>query len=232
MYVLATHPHWRDVITLIFGLWSEHQDITPLTGRLFDEASDLEPATGETLFVALECALKCDVPPQGTQALLAQQLARSIGGSAPKYSEHLRGSAARLLAHLIDSAGIDQFAPVLLDGMKSENVVAAAAFIDFIGRLETPGRLSASFVDQFQDCFKSRREAVIRSTCIGALARRPEFRSDKALEQLKRAFNSNVAEKHAGLRALESVPTLTRRFMPELLELLEDNNPLISAAAS
>ena len=137
-----------------------------------------------------------------------------------------------MVGQLIDAAGIDQFAPVLLNGMKSEDVVASAAFVDFIGRLETPSRLPTSFVDRFQDCFASRRETVIRSACIGALARRPELRSENALAQLQRAFRSNVAEKHAGLRALESVPTLTRRYMPQLLHLLEDNNPVISAAAS
>ena len=232
MYALATHPHWRDVVTLMFGLWSEHQDITPLTGRLFDESSELEAITSETLFVALECALECDVPPLGTQSILAQRLARSLEGGALKYSEHLRASAARLVGQLIDSAGIDQFAPVLLDGMKSEDVVASAAFVDFIGRLEAPARLPASFVERFLNCFASRRETAFRSACIGALARRPELRSDEALVQLKRAFKSNVAEKHAGLRALESVPILTRRYIPDLLELLEDKNPVISAAAA
>ena len=232
MYALATHPHWRDVVTLMFGLWSEHQDITPLMDRLFDESSELESITSETLFVALECALECDVPPQGTQSILAQRLASSLECGALKYSEHLRASAARLVGQLIDAAGIDQFAPVLLNGMKSEDVVASAAFVDFIGLLETPSRLTAPFIDQFQDCFANRRETVIRNACIGALAKRPELRSDNALAQLQRAFGSNVAEKHAGLSALESVPTLTRRYMPQLLNLLEDNNPLISAAAS
>ena len=232
VYGLATHPHWRDVITLMFGLWSEYQDITPLTDRLFHEAKELDPLTGETLFVALECALECDVPPQGTQIILAQQLEVALMSGALKYSEQLRTSAARLVGQLIDSAGMDQFAPMLLNGMQSSDVVAAAAFIDFMGRLETSGRLPVSLVDQFHVCFMGRRETVIRSACIGALARRADLRSDDALTQLQRAFSSNLAEKHAALRALDAVPALIRRFVPALVELLEDNSPLISSTAS
>ena len=232
MSSLATNPHWRDVITLMFGLWSEHNDITGLMHNLLDHAGELEPITNERLLLALACSLECDVPPQETLVLISGHVHRSLIDGAMKYSEHLRATAARPLSQLIDSAGMDFFEPILLEGIGSDDASSAAAFVDFLGLLEAPGRFSGKVVECFETYFADQRETVFRIACIGALARRAEFRSDAALAEFRRSLNANVAEKHAALRALEGMPSLAPRFINELLALLDDNNSLVASEAA
>ena len=52
---LAKNPQWRDVITLMFGLMSEHQDISDILTRMVAVESQLERATNERLQLAFDC---------------------------------------------------------------------------------------------------------------------------------------------------------------------------------
>ena len=110
--------------------------------------------------------------------------------------------------------------------------MVAAAFIDFVGRLEESELFDKQMVDCFVDNFVSRKEAVVRTACAGALMRRPEFRTETALNNLSLCLKGNLVEKHAAVKAIEGNPALARFFVSELTDLLDDKNQLVSSSAA
>ena len=229
---LASHPHWRDVITLIFGLLSEHNDISGLLEEMVEHESDLEAVTNERLRLGFECALECEVPPRESQELLAKWLSKSLKSGALRHSEQLRESMAALVDRLLASAGVEVFEPMLCQGVVEEQAPAAAAFIDFVGRLSEASKIGTALVERFEETFDSRKETVVRAACAGAIMRRPEFRTERSLERLRRCLKGNVVEKHAGIKAIENNPGLAREFQTEMAALLDDTSQLIATSAA
>ena len=110
--------------------------------------------------------------------------------------------------------------------------MVAAAFIDFAGRLEEVEFFNSRLVACFEENFISRKDSVIRTACAGALMRRPEFRTEGAVNNLRLCLKGNLVEKHAAVKAIEGNPSLARFFLPELTELLDDTSQLISSSAA
>ena len=216
----------------MFGLLSEHHDITNLLVKLIQHETELESITNERLLLAFECALECDVPPQETQKFLAEHVWKSLSEGALKHSEHLRETMASSVDQMIGSAGIEMFENMFLKGMRSEDSTTAAAFIDFIGYLKEPLRLSSSIVACFEQAFSRRKDTVIRTACTGALMRRAEFRTEKATAELSSCFDGNLVEKHAAIKVMETNPSLVHKFHDELTALLDDANQLIASSAA
>lgn len=229
---LANHAHWRDVITLIFGLLSEHHDISSLLANMVQHETDLETVTNERLQLGFECALECEVPPRESQELLAGWLSSSLTSGALRHSEHLREALAALVDRLFASAGVEVFEEVLLQGIDNDKPTVAAAFIDFIGRLNEAPRLGTRLIKSFEGTFDSRKETVVRAACAGAIMRRPEFRTELAIERLRVCLRGNLVEKHAAIKAIESNPGLARRFQDELTSLLDDSSQLVATSAA
>ena len=229
---LATHPHWRDVVTLMFGLWSEHHDITQLIVKLIQYETELESITNERLLIAFECALECDVPPQEAQRVLAEHIQKSLSEGALKHSEHLRETMASSVDQLVGSAGGQMFENMFLEGMSSDDPTTTAAFVDFVSRLKDPPLINSSIVACFDQAFSRRGDTVIRAACAGALARRAEFRTEKAVTEFSHCLDGNLVEKHAAVKAAEDVPVLARQFQDELIALLDDSNSLIASLAA
>ena len=229
---LANHPYWRDVITLMFGLLSEHQDISHLLTKMVQHETQVEAVTNERLRLAFDCALECEVPPQETQKMLAECLGRSLTDGALRHSEDLRESLASSIDRVLASAGVELFEPMFLEGMQNEKSTIAAAFIDFLGRLEEAARFSPSVLECFERSFSTRKDTVIRTASAGVLMRRPEFRTDEALNKLRTCLRGNLVEKHAAVKAIESIPGLAQRFQSDLTALLDDSNELIGSIRS
>ena len=229
---LATHPHWRDVVTLMFGLRSEHHDVTGHIRGLIDHADPLEAVTNERLLIAFECALECDVPPQSTQNLLAAGVAESLKDGALKHSEQLRKNVCALVDQLVAAAGGQFSEELVVNGIEDENATVSAAFIDFAGRLSEPPTFGPGVIEAFERVFSERREPVVRSACIGASIRRVDLRTPRCLEELGRCLSANLVEKHAALTGMESKPELGRQFHKEVIELLDDPSAIISSSAA
>ena len=229
---LATNPHWRDVITLLFGILSEQYDISSLLRELIEFESDIESITQERMILAFDCALECDVPPHETQRMLAQQVERSLTEGALKHSEFLRGKTAQFVDQLIASSGMGLFEEMLVVGVGAEDGTVAAAHIDFMGRLEEPERFEKRLVDAFEDAFCGRRESVVRASCAGALTRRTELRTPTVLAELERCLTRSIIEKHSAITAIEIAPELGAGIQSSIVSLLDDSNRLISSAAA
>ena len=228
----ASDPHWRDVVTLMFGLRSEHYDITPQIKMLAQGNDRLEAITNEKLLLAFECALECDVPPQETQAVLVARMGDSLSSGAMKHSEYLRDAVARFVDQVVVAAGGQLFEDALARGMNARDGTAAAAFIDLAGRLKEPAQFGSSVVQAFEDAFTGRKEPTLRAACIGACTRRLDLRTDRVLEELRECLSGNVVEKHAALRGMESRPELCQRFSRDVARLLDDGNAVVSSSAA
>lgn len=229
---VATHPHWRDVITLMFGLWSEHHDVTDLLIELLDYESDLETITNERLILGIECAEECDVPPEGAQSLLAARIDQSLKEGALRHSDFLREAVAVALDKLVASAGFEMFEDMLVQGVTNSDPAIAAAFMDFIGRLKEPTKFNGKITSVFEKTFVERKDTVIRTAGAGALSRRAEFRSEVVTPQLEKCLKGNVAEKLAAIKAVQAGPELARRFEKQLASLLDDDSALIASSAA
>ena len=197
---VANHPYWRDVITLMFGLLSEHQDISALLENMVQHESELESVTNGRLRLAFDCALECEVPPQESQRMLCDSLRDSLTRGALRYSDRLRESFATPVGRLLASAGGAFFEAMFLEGIKSEDPGVAAAFIDFVGRLTEVGQFDPQVVDVFEEIVESRDEAVIRVACSGAVMRRAEFRTERALSALEACYRGNLVQKQFNSR--------------------------------
>lgn len=229
---LANNPQWRDVITLMSGLLSEHQNISSFLATIVQHNDEAEKVTNERLRLAFDCGLECETPPLETQKMLADRLYESLNQGALRYSEQLRQSLATLLDRLVSSSGSEVFKPSLVRGIKHEDPVVAAAFIDFVGRLKETELFDQTLVTCFEEAFSTRTDTVIRTACAGALMRRPEFRTEKASRNIGACLKGNLIEKHAAVKAVESNPGLARSFVAELNELLDDKSQLISSSAA
>ena len=229
---LATNPHWRDVITLLFGIRSEQCDVTSLLRKLIEFESDTEPITQERMILAFDCALECDVPPQETQRMLAQQVERSLTAGVLKYSEFLRKKIAGFVDQLIASSGMGFFEEMLVVGVGAEDGTVAAAHIDFMGRLKEPERFEERLVDAFENAFCGRRESVVRASCAGALTRRVELRTTAVLAELERCLTRSILEKHSAITAIEIAPELGAGIQSSIVSLLDDPHRLISSSAA
>ena len=228
---LATNPHWRDVITLLFGIRSEQYDVTSLLRKLVEFESDTEPITQERIILAFDCALECDIPPHETQRMLSHQVERSLAEGALKHSELLREKVAGLVDQLITSAGMGVFEEMLVGGVGAEDGTVAAAYIDFMGRLKEPERFETRIVKAFEDAF-CRRESVVRASCVGVLTRRTDLRTPRALAELDLCLTRSILEKHSAITAIEVAPELGKGIQPRIMSLLDDHNRLISSSAA
>ncbi len=229
---LAISSQWRDVTTLLFGLLSEHSDISPYIQSVLELDSEVEEITNDKLLLALECAVECDVPPVETQKLLANRLRQSLSSGALGHSDEMRESVANALSQLVESAGLEIFEPMFLDGMSNSNATIAAAFVDFVGRLRDPMHLSARMVEQFENIYAKSDSAVLNISCAGAFSRRADFRTEVSIDALGDGFGGNILERHAVLKAVTMIPSLAQRYEEKIVDLLDDPNTLIVSAAA
>ena len=229
---LVANPQWRDVITLLFGLLSEHRDISAYIQCVLELEPDMEEITNHRLLLAIECAVECDVPPLEAQRLLANNLRQSLISGALSHSDEVRESIAGALDQLVGSAGFEVFECILLQGMCSDDATIAAAFVDFVGRLREPMQFGKDMVIAFENVYSSNDASVLKIACAGALSRRADFRTLVAMEMLEKSFCGGLLERHTALKAVVLVPGLARRFESELVRLLDDPNALIASAAA
>lgn len=226
----SSNRRWRDVITLLFGIASEHTDITPYLKAVLDGQAPGEEVTKTRLLLAIDCAAECDVPPHQAQELLAEAVFGVVATGSGRFSAELRAELAKRLEAILVSSGatLDE----MLDrGLHSDSDVICAAFVDLVAQFGDDVELSKKVCESFSQVF-GRNNSVVRASAMAAIERRPELRSPEALDALKRALGAGVVEKHAALKAVGVIPKFQEDCKDELRQLLDDKNAWIAKAAA
>ena len=227
---VAGNPRWKDVITLLFGILSEHSDVTPAIEALLSETSPTQDISKSRLLLAMECAAECDVPPLGTQKLLANAISETVSRGVGRTSGAIRSSIAEKLGVFLLSAGA-KFEAILSEGLQSKDALTAAAFADLIAKLPLDVQLSDSIVESFNVLFV-RQEAVTTAACMFAVERRDELRIDNSRPAVVRALKGSLVEKHAALKVLAAVPAYYEQCAQQVEDLLDDANDFIASTAA
>ena len=90
--------------------------------------------------------------------------------------------------------------------------------------------LPVSLVSAFEDYLEN-EDPVARATAMHAIERRPELRTEKSMDVLRKTLKGTLVEKHAALKVVAVMP-LDESLRENTRELLDDPNSLISAAAA
>jgi len=227
---LCSNPRWRDVVTLLFGMLSEQGDVTPLLERILSAPSAEEPITQFRLLLALDAAAECDVPPEQSQTLLARAVFETVAHGAARYSVELRQSIAGRLDHFLEGPGM-RVESALVQGLRDEDPLSAAAFADLIARIDDTLTLSTEIAAAFDDLL-DQANPVTRAAAMHAIEARRELRTQKARECVRKTLKGSLVEKHAALKVIAAIPAFGEELRTSVKELLEDPSPLISASAA
>lgn len=228
---LSSNPRWKDVITLLFGILSEQGNVTPLLERILeDDTTTTEAISKYKTFLALDCASECDVPPEATQDLLANEIYRTLTQGAGRYSTDVRNGLARRLEYFLFGAG-PRIEPALCKGLREGNAVIAATFADLIARFGETITLSDRVIEAFEVCLEH-KHPVTRGAALHAIERRPELRSEKSRDVVRESLSGSLVEKHAALKAISAVPAYLESMAREVRDLLDDPSPLIAGIAA
>ena len=226
---LAANPRWRDVTTLLFGMLSEQGDITLLLKGLLTGETPSEEISKYKTVLALDCANECDVPPEESQELLAAAVHATISTGAGRYCPDLRRKIAERIEPLLQGTS-RSMERVLARGLRGDDPVSSAAFADLMALIGGGIALPSSLVSAFED-YLDNEDPVARATAMHAIERRPELRTEKSMDVLRKTLKGNLVEKHAALKVVAVMP-LDESLREPTRELLDDPNSLISAAAA
>lgn len=227
---IASNPRWKDVVTLLFGVLSEHGDVTPALQALLAFNSPTQQITQSRLLLALECAAECDVPPIAAQVLLSNAVGIAMASGVGRTSGSVRGALAEKLSFFLQGAST-KFETMLIGGLQSSDRVTAAAFVDLIAQLPLEVRISAAVVGAFESLL-GRSDAMTTAAVMFALERQEELRLSSAIPAITRALRGSLAEKHAALKALATVPAYYASLANSVIELLDDPNELVASTAA
>jgi hypothetical protein len=227
---VAGNPRWKDVVTLLFGVLSEHGDVTPALQALLAHESPTEQITRSRLLLALECAAECDVPPIAAQQLLARAVANTVSAGAGRVSGNMRAALADKLAFFLQGASA-KFELALVEGLQSSDGIAASAFVDLIANLPLEVSLSMAVVEAFA-ALVDRPDAVTTAAVMFAVERRDQLRLKSAIPAIQRALRGSLAEKHAALKTLSAVPAYYDSCTENVIQLLDDPNDFVASTAA
>lgn len=227
---LSRNPRWKDITTLMFGILSDQSDVTDKLEILLRDDTDAGQVTKYKLLLALDCASECDVPPEGAQELLADEIYKTLTVGAGKFSADLREEIAERLRHFLQGAG-PRMEDALIRGLACTDPIARAAFYDLVSRLDVSLKLSQSILESFAAGMAERHPAV-QTAAMLAIEAHPDLRGEKSEETVRIALSGSVPEKHAALKVLTVVPEYYARQQDKVRPLLDDGNVLISELAA
>jgi hypothetical protein len=223
---LSRNPRWKDVTTLMFGLLSDHTDVTDKLEVLLRDDTSAGLITKYKLLLAMDCASECDVPPEGAQNLLAEEIYNTIASGAGRFSTDLRDEIASRLRYFLQGAG-PRIEVAILRGLATKDVLAKAAFCDLVSRIDSTVQLSKAIVEGFVESLAEQHPAV-QTAAMLAIEAHPDLRGTSAEHVVKRALSGSISEKHAALKVLIAVPEFHIKMEESVMSLLDDANVLIS----
>ena len=227
---LSRNPRWKDVTTLIFGILSDHSDVTLQLQSLLADETDADEITKYKLLLGMDCASECDVPPEGAQDLLAEEIYRTVANGAGRYSPELRGEIAERLRHFLQGAG-PRIEVALVRGLQDSDPIAKAAFCDLLSRIDSSIKLPPDAICAFSECLLETHPAV-QAAAMLAIETHACLRDERAIDALGNALKGSISEKHAALKVIGAVPELHAHVADKIQPLLDDYNALISGLAA
>lgn len=225
------NSRWNDVITLMFGILSEQHDITNFLSSILRDRSESDKITSKGLLVGFDCALECDVPPEAAQKLIVNKTSSIMENGAARVSLDLRIDIAKRLSQLLQATGSAYIESFLLNGMSNKVACVAAAYIDLVSHLDKSIVIKSRGIEIFEKAF-DRSEQVVRCACIEAMQSKPELRTENAIENLRKGLKKGVVERHMSLKTIEVMSGVMDIVWEEVVDLLDDGNPMIANAAS
>lgn len=226
---LAGKQRWHDVITLLVGMLSEQADVTPLLKKLVlsDGENDI---SHYLLFLAIDCAAECEVPPEASQELVASAVYHCVHSGTARYSAELRAELAQRILPFMTGARA-RFDTIFTKGLSSTDPIASAAFADLIARIDPDIPMSTSVIDAFERCLDHSHPTTRRAS-LYAMESRSEFRGARALEIINDSLKRSFEEKSAALLLILSIPDYSTSTRARLRELLDDKDGLIRSRAA
>lgn len=230
---LILNPKWQPIITLMFGILGDKDDISDLLEEIVNERCLSESITKTRLLVGFDSALESDVPPDKVQKLLAKLIKNSVENGPAKYSSSLRTDLSERISIIVSTTGSTFFQEMLLEGLDSTDNQILAAYIDLVGNIKNITRINRKFIDKFEEVFES-NDSLVRSSCIEALFKISDLRTSKTIEQLSKSLDKrrSFIEKYTAIKLVDSLPALANCAPDKIIDLLEDNNNFVQSYAA
>ncbi|RYZ82056.1 MAG: hypothetical protein EOP06_22320, partial [Proteobacteria bacterium] len=184
---LSRNPRWKDVTTLMFGILSDHQDVTQHLRMLLSDDTDAGSITKYKLLLAMDCASECDVPPEGAQDLLATEIFETLAQGAGRFSADLRDEIADRLRYFMQGAG-PRIESALIRGLKIEDPIGKAAFYDLISRIDETVNLSQRVIDAFMNGLDE-PHAAVQTAAMLAIEKHSNLRTERCESVVRAALS-------------------------------------------
>nr|WP_315481932.1 metallophosphoesterase [uncultured Undibacterium sp.] len=227
---LSKNPRWKDVTTLMFGILSDHSDVTTDLKTLLHDDTEAGQITQYKLLLGMDCASECDVPPERAQDLLADAIYDTVSKGAGRYSGSLREDIAGKLKYFLGGTG-PRMELALVRGLTSSDPQVVACFCHVVASLDSGVELSPKVINAFSQAL-SVDHSSIRTAAMLAIEKHFVLRGDDAMEVIKIALSGNLSEKHAALKVVNAIPECQTIFAQKVKDLLDDSNPFISELAA
>ena len=231
---LALNQRWREVVTLMFGIFGEHKDITNHIKRLCEtnSAKLVDAITASRLLLSLDCALECNVPPEATQKFLANEIENTIRSGAALAVSEVRSEIGERVKLLLESTDSSHLRYMILNGIKSENEEVSAAFIELAATTGNYVNEDDDILDAISQALQ-REKAPINISVINAIRELPKLRSGENIQKLTRILDrGGIVEKTAVLQLLEEQTAISNEFEAQLVNLLYGNSMVLSEGAA
>ena len=228
----ALNQRWREVVTLMFGILGEQSDITDSVKLLCNASGEGDEITVSRLLLGFDCALECDVPPEGTQKFLSEEMDKVLSAGAGMYVSEVREELARRVGLMMEATGSMFMRQGLLEGIGSKDERKAAAFVEMVAGMGGPFCEEDGTTSAIARALK-RNERTLNLAVINALRTLPALRSEQNLQRVGQVLRrGGIIEKTAVLQLLEEQPALIGSFEVELREQLYGRNEMLAAGAA
>ena len=217
----ALNQRWREVVTLMFGILGEQSDITENLRLLYHSGGSGDDLTVSRLFLAFDCALECDVPPEDTQKFLAEEVDNVMSSGAGMYVSEVREQLGGRISLFLEATGSVHMRSILHCGITASDERKAAAFVEMVTGMGGPFSEEEDTIERISQEL-DRNVTILNLSIINALRKVPALRSRKNIECMRRILRrGGIVEKAAVLQLLEEVPALISDFEDELKEHLQ-----------
>ena len=228
----ALRTRWHEIVTLMFGILSEHTDITEGIRILCEDQSVSDSITATRLELAFDCAMECDVPPEATQTLLGEQLHRVISNGAGLLVGEVRVDLATKICTLLETTGSRAIKGTLLAGLSSEDPEIAAAYVHLVSKLGKYSNEDFELISRLTSLFQL-NEKGLQLYLVNALKDLPSLRTEQNLDVVRQILErGSIVEKSAALQLLEEVPSLLNEFSNQVSNILYSDKNLLSLTAA
>ncbi len=228
----ALNQRWREVVTLMFGILGEQSDITANLRLLYQTGGNGNDLTVSRLFLAFDCALECDVPPEDTQKFLAEEVDNVMSTGAGMYVSEVREQLGDRIALFLEATGSTHMRSMLLGGISADDERKAAAFVEMVTGMGGPFCEEEGTILRIGEAL-NRNLKILNLSIVNGLRKVPALRSPKNLDFMRRILRrGGIIEKTAVLQLLEEVPALIGGFESELKELLYAGKGVLAIGAA